>query len=152
MLLIGTDLEQSLDIDADFLITDVAPMDILLQRIGRLHRINQPQSYERARSDPHSEETFHLCEQRRKLLDQPVSEGFTKTVASERTAKSIRKGPFENTRTEPHPYRGNDHEERLACLPDDRAAWPLALGPRLIELRQADAALIIENPSETPLP
>lgn len=53
-ILVGTQvLEQSLDIDGDFLISRIAPTDMLLQRMGRLwrHRENDPLRPEQARRE-----------------------------------------------------------------------------------------------------
>lgn len=55
-LLIATQVaEQSLDIDFDFLISDLAPIDLLLQRAGRLHR------HERLRPDAQTVPRFFVA-------------------------------------------------------------------------------------------
>lgn len=72
-------VQQSLDIDADFMITDLAPMDVLLQRIGRLHR------HLRGDRNPLFKEPVCIVNLPAKTIDQIASsflsakDGFAKT-------------------------------------------------------------------------
>ncbi|KGA93897.1 CRISPR-associated helicase Cas3, protein [Leptospirillum ferriphilum] len=73
-ILVGTQvLEQSLDIDSDFLVTRIAPTDMLLQRIGRLWRHEETK-----RPDLASRETWILSPVLDSVMDSP--EGFGRTA------------------------------------------------------------------------
>ncbi|MCK9250734.1 MAG: CRISPR-associated helicase Cas3' [Solirubrobacteraceae bacterium] len=66
MIVVATQvIEQSLDLDFDLLLSDVAPIDLLIQRAGRVHR------HDRARPSSHDKATLELVDVGGDRADRP---------------------------------------------------------------------------------
>ncbi|HCW22856.1 MAG TPA: CRISPR-associated helicase/endonuclease Cas3 [Lachnospiraceae bacterium] len=143
LIVIGTQvLEQSLDIDFDFLITQICPMDLLLQRIGREHRHQRvrPQKLKEARcavldADDGTRAVYGdwLLMQTREELDHLKDQQIRIPTMIPGLVESVYREPEEETLPEEareywHIYRSQIEEKKARaqafCMPVPRRLNP----------------------------
>jgi CRISPR-associated endonuclease/helicase Cas3 len=120
-------LEQSLDVDADLLITDLAPIDVLLQRIGRLHRHShrvRPEGFAEARCIvllPEADDLVSFLHRARHGIGP--ERAYDNVLAVEATRQMVAEAPHwtipaDNRRL----VEEGTHDERLRRLADQLGA------------------------------
>ncbi|MBA2317186.1 MAG: CRISPR-associated helicase Cas3' [Euzebyales bacterium] len=129
--------EQSFDVDVDLLVTDVAPIDLLLQRAGRLHRHDRPPD---ARPVGLSRPRMVITGLHRQPDGPPVISRPLLFVYGENRERGGRASDEDDT-----PYRGAVPLLRTAALVEqaEGASWSVpAQVPELVAAVYSDAAIV----------